>query len=47
MGELTNSSWLTTDPQHRFLYAASELEGDKEGAVGAFQIDGKSGKLKP
>ncbi|MFL6449715.1 MAG: lactonase family protein [Bryobacteraceae bacterium] len=46
MGDLTNPSWVTTDPQHRFLYAVSELEGDKEGAVGAFEIDAKSGKLK-
>ncbi len=46
VGELTNSSWVATDPQHRYLYAVSELEGDKDGAVGAFQIDAKSGKLK-
>jgi 6-phosphogluconolactonase len=46
MGDLTNPSWLTTDPQHRYLYAVSELDGDEQGAVGAFQIDAKSGKLK-
>jgi 6-phosphogluconolactonase len=46
VGELTNPSWVTTDPQHRFLYAASEIEGDKEGRVGAFQIDAKTGRLK-
>jgi len=46
VGELTNSSWVTTDRQHRVLYAASELEGDKEGFVAAFEIDRKSGKLK-
>jgi len=46
VGELTNPSWVTTDPQHRFLYAVSELEGDDEGSVGAFQIDGRSGNLK-
>ncbi len=45
VGELTNSSWVTTDPQYRFLYATSELEGDDEGFVGAFEIDRKSGKL--
>src|SRR4051794_10632401 len=45
VGELTNPSWVTADPQHRFLYAVSEVEGDNEGAVGAFQIDAKSGKL--
>lgn len=45
-GEITNPSWVGTDPQHRFLYAVSELEGDQEGGVGAFQIDRKSGKLK-
>jgi 6-phosphogluconolactonase len=46
MGEITNPSWLTTDPQYRYLYAASEIEGDKEGYVGAFKIDRKSGKLE-
>src|ERR1700712_6009605 len=45
VGKLTNPSWVTTDPQHRFLYAASEIEGDEEGFVGAFQIDRASGKL--
>src|SRR5437764_325030 len=46
MGEITNPSWLAADPQHRFLYAASEVEGDEGGAVGAFQIDRKTAKLK-
>ena len=46
VGELTNPSWVTTDPQHRYLYAASEIEGDNEGYVGAFEIDRKTGKLE-
>jgi 6-phosphogluconolactonase len=45
VGKLTNSSWVTTDREQRFLYAASELEGDEEGFVGAFQIDRTTGKL--
>lgn len=46
VGELTNPSWVTTDPQHRYLYAASEIEGDSEGYVGAFKIDRQTGKLE-
>src|SRR4051812_36093250 len=47
VGELTNPSWVTTDRQHRCLYAASEIEGDEDGRVGAFQIDAKTGRLEP
>ncbi|MFL6416384.1 MAG: lactonase family protein [Bryobacteraceae bacterium] len=47
VGEIVNPSWLITDLQHRFLYAASELEGDNEGSVGAFEINSKTGELKP
>jgi 6-phosphogluconolactonase len=46
VGEVTNPSWVTTDPQHRFVYAASEIEGDEEGYVAAFKIDRKTGNLE-
>lgn len=46
VGDLENPSFLAADPQHRCLYAVSELEGEKDGGVGAFQIDRKTGKLK-
>ncbi len=43
-GEFPNPSFLTSDREHRYLYAVSEVEkGD--GAVGAFKIDRQSGKL--
>src|SRR6476469_818218 len=45
VGELTNSSWVGTDPQHRYRYAVSELDGDNGGAVGALRIVSKSGEL--
>ena len=45
-GEITNPSFIITDAQHRHLYAVSEVEGNHEGAVGAFQIDRKTGDLK-
>ncbi|MFL6464810.1 MAG: lactonase family protein [Bryobacteraceae bacterium] len=45
VGEIENPSFLASDPQHRYLYAVSELEGKEDGGVGAFRIDGKSGHL--
>lgn len=45
VGELTNPSFLASDPDQRFLYAVSEVEGNHNGAVGAFKIDHHSGKL--
>ena len=45
-GEVTNPSFITSDPSHRFLYAVSELEGKADGGVAAFAIDRKSGSLK-
>ena len=47
VGEIQNPSFLASDPQNRFLYAVSELEGNKDGGVGAFRIDRKSGHLTP
>ncbi|MBV8830994.1 MAG: lactonase family protein [Acidobacteriaceae bacterium] len=44
-GDVTNPSFLTADPQFRYLYAVSELEGNVDGAVAAFSIDRKTGAL--
>lgn len=46
--ETKNPSFLAVDPSHRFLYAVNEVEeydGRKTGAVSAFAIDRKTGKL--
>ena len=46
--ETPNPSYLAVDPTHNFLYAVNELEdykGEKSGAVTAFSIDRKTGKL--
>jgi 6-phosphogluconolactonase len=46
--ETANPSYLAVDPTDRFLYAVNELEdyqGQKSGAVTAFAIDRKTGKL--
>lgn len=50
--EQANLGWLTTDPQHRFLYAASESDpqlgarGHKgEGSIASYSIDRKTGAL--
>lgn len=43
-----NPSFLTLDPQKRYLYAVNEIgdyQGKKSGAVSAFAVDQKSGKL--
>ncbi|MBV9766197.1 MAG: lactonase family protein, partial [Acidobacteriaceae bacterium] len=46
VGEVVNPSFLATDHDYRYLYAASELEGKVNGAVASFAIDRKSGSLK-
>jgi len=46
--ESVNPSWLTVHPNQQFLYAANETgdyKGGKSGAISAFAIDRKSGKL--
>ncbi len=46
--EATNPSYLAIHPNHRFLYAVNEvneLGGQKTGAVSAYSIDSKTGKL--
>jgi 6-phosphogluconolactonase len=48
-GEATNPSFLAIAPDHRFLYAVSEVEelgGKKSGGVSAFAIDPRTGNLK-
>ncbi len=45
-GEVVNPSFLATDPDFRYLYAASEIEGKADGAVAAFAIDRSTGALK-
>lgn len=48
VAETVNPSFLAIDPTRRFLYAANEIsdyQGQKSGAVSAFAIDRKSGKL--
>ena len=46
VGEVVNPSFLATDHDYRFLYAASELEGKVNGAVASFAIDRKTGSLR-
>jgi 6-phosphogluconolactonase len=48
VAETQNPSFLAIDPSNRFLYAATEIsdyKGEKSGAISAFAIDRKSGKL--
>lgn len=45
VGEVVNPSFLAVDPDFRYLYAASEVEGHQEGAIAAFAIDRSSGQL--
>jgi 6-phosphogluconolactonase len=49
-GESRNPSFLAVHPNHRFIYAVNEMGdyGDrKTGAVSAFALDRKTGKLSP
>jgi len=52
VAELPNPSWLVTDPQHRFLYAASEMGPEKgadnykkNGSISSYSINPKTGAL--
>ena len=48
-GEAASPSFLAIHPNRKFLYAAievNEFKGQKAGAVGAFSMDLKTGKLK-
>jgi 6-phosphogluconolactonase len=44
-GKVVNPSFLATDPGYKYLYAASEVDGNKPGAVVGFAIDRASGAL--
>jgi 6-phosphogluconolactonase len=43
--ETPSPSFLAIHPNHRLLYAVSEISGQTSGAVAAFSIDAKTGKL--
>ncbi len=50
--EVVNPSFLTTDPQHRFLYAVTEMEQARgpdahktNGSISSFTIDRKTGAI--
>ena len=45
VGEVTNPSFVATDADYKYLYAASELEGNKDGDVAAFAINRGTGAL--
>jgi len=48
VAETVNPSFLAIPPNRRFVYAANEIgdyEGQKSGAVSAFALDGRTGKL--
>jgi 6-phosphogluconolactonase len=48
VAETANPSFLAVDPTHKFLYAVNELQdykGAKSGAITAYAIDRKTGKL--
>src|ERR1700733_6630354 len=52
VAELPNPSWLVTDPQHRFLYAATEMGPEpgadnykKNGSISSYSINPKTGAL--
>lgn len=46
-GQVENPSFLTTDPEFRYLYAVSELTGNEDGGVAAFAINRDNGSLTP
>ncbi len=46
MGEITNPSFIATDSKYKNLYAASELDGNVDGKVGAFAINRETGLLQ-
>jgi 6-phosphogluconolactonase len=45
VGKVTNPSFLASDRDYKYLYAASELEGNKPGAVAGFAINRATGAL--
>jgi 6-phosphogluconolactonase len=47
VGKVVNPSFLAADPEHKYLFAASEVDGNKPGAVAGFAINRASGALTP
>jgi 6-phosphogluconolactonase len=45
VGKVVNPSFLATDRGYKYIYAASEVEGDKPGAVAGFAINRGTGAL--
>jgi len=45
VGKVANPSFLATDGGYKYLYAASELDGNKPGAVAGFAINRATGAL--
>jgi 6-phosphogluconolactonase len=45
VGKVVNPSFLATDRGYKYLYAASEVDGDKPGAVAGFAINRSTGAL--
>jgi 6-phosphogluconolactonase len=47
LAELPNSSFMVSDPHHRYLYAVSEtgVHGHPQGSISSFAIDPKTGSL--
>ena len=46
VGKVVNPSFVITDPDYKYLYAVSELEGKEEGGVASFAIDRQKGSLQ-
>lgn len=47
VGKVVNPSFLATDRGYKYLYAASEVEGNTPGAVAGFAINRGTGALTP
>src|SRR5579875_184207 len=45
VGEVVNPSFVAADPEFRYLYTVSELEGKVNGGVAAFSMNRETGKL--
>lgn len=47
VGPVVNPSFIVTDPDDKYLFAVSEVEGKQNGGVASFAIDRGTGKLQP
>ena len=50
VAKMKSPAWIALSPDHRFLYANSEIldyGGERAGSVSAFAVDAASGSLKP